>query len=545
MLARHLEDEGHFTSRGMAALVAQARASYPEFAAIAIVDPPGRVVASDPPTTEEGRTTAGIDFSGREWFGEILRGRRTLTYPDVEVSAIRQGRPGLPIGAPISDGRGGLRGVVVAWLRLDAIQALTDRIRFDRTGFAQMTTSFGVLLAHERPVHVVERRSLSGLSVWPIVKSQASGQLPLYTGLSGDRRLAGFATVPEVGWKIWVTQGRAEIEADLIATYRRLLGWTLVALLATLALAILVASQVSSPIAALRNTASAIASGDATRKVPQGGPHEVAGLAQAFEEMLGRLTQAQGALESRLAETAALLAIAKVIGGTLDIPEALRRICRELARLTGAGTVAAHLVDSERTRLDPVAAYHVPKHLLETVATTPVPTRRAGLPRDRLRGGPARLDRRCHARPPLRVAALPRVPPPIRARSSRSSSTTRWPARSTWSGGQERRRFDEAEVAVLQAVGRQAGTLLRSARLHAATERQARQATKLYEVAGQLASLPRPRPCPGSCRAGDAGSPRLRRVGHLRVRRGAGRAGASEGAASRSRSRPEARAPPR
>ena len=66
MLTRHLEDGRHFASRGMATLVAQARAGYPEFAAIAILDPSGRIVASDPPTTEEGRTTAGIDLSDRE-----------------------------------------------------------------------------------------------------------------------------------------------------------------------------------------------------------------------------------------------------------------------------------------------------------------------------------------------------------------------------------------------------------------------------------------------------------------------------------------------
>ncbi len=53
---------------------------------------------------------------------------------------------------------------------------------------------------------------------------------------------------------------------------------------------------------------------------------------------------------------------------------------------------------------------------------------------------------------------------------------------------EERRRFADAELAVLQTVGQQTGTLVRSVRLHEATERQARQATKLYEVAGQLAS---------------------------------------------------------
>ena len=303
----------------------------------------------------------------------------------------------------------------------------------------------------------------------------------------GDRRLAGFATVPDVGWKIWVSQAHAEVEADLNATYRRLLGWTAFALLATVALAISVATYVSRPLAALRNTAGAIAAGDASRQVPQGGPPEVAELARAFEAMLGRLTAAQGALESRLGETAALLAIAKVIGGTLDLPEALRRVCRELARLTGAGTVAAHLVDAERAQLDPVAAYHVPRHLLEVVATSPVPLAEQGFRETVFETGQiAWSDDVAHdprfTFPLFRVfphqSGL--VIPLVLDDQVAGTLYLVW-----W---EERRRFDDAELAVLQAVGRQAGTLLRGARLHAATERQARQATKLYEVAGQLAS---------------------------------------------------------
>jgi HAMP domain-containing protein len=140
----------------------------------------------------------------------------------------------------------------------------------------------------------------------------------------------------------------------------------------------MVATRVSRPVAALRDTAGAIAAGDAARRVPQGGPREVAELAGAFDEMMRRLTAAQGALETRLAESAALLAIARVIGGTLDLHEALRRISRELARLTGAGTVAAYLVNAERSRLEPVAAYRVPKELLEVVATNPVPLAEQG-----------------------------------------------------------------------------------------------------------------------------------------------------------------------
>ena len=350
-----------------------------------------------------------------------------------------------------------------------------------------MTTARGRVLAHESPAYVRERKDFSQLPIWPIVASRDSGQIPRYAGMLGDRRLAGFATVPDVGWKIWVNQAHAEVEADLNATYRRLLGWTALALLATVALAISVATYLSRPLAALRNMAGAIAAGDATRQVPQGGPPEVAELARAFEAMLGRLTAAQGALESRLGETAALLAIAKVIGGTLDLPEALRRVCRELARLTGAGTVAAHLVDAERTQLEPVAAYHVPRHLLEVVATSPVPLAEQGFRETVFETGQiAWSDDVTHdprfAFPLFR--AFPHqsglIIPLVLDDQVAGTLYLVW-----WN---ERRRFDDAELAVLQAVGRQAGTLLRGARLHAATERQARQATKLYEVAGQLAS---------------------------------------------------------
>jgi signal transduction histidine kinase/CheY-like chemotaxis protein/HPt (histidine-containing phosphotransfer) domain-containing protein len=483
-----LTREPDLGSPAMAALLAQTRASYPEFAAIAIVDSSGHVIMADPPPVAlEWLAAAPVDLSARAWFQEILRSHLTVVHPEPEPSPIGASRPGVPIAVPISDGRGELEAVVAAWLRLDAIQSLTSRIRFGSTGFALLTTSEGTLLAHERPDHVLERRSLAQLPVWPVVRARDSGQLPLYTGLLGDRRLAGFATVPGVGWKIWVTQARTEIEADLTATYRRLLGWTLVALLATLALAILVASYVSGPIAALRKTASAIAAGDATRTVPQGGPQEVAGLAQAFQEMLGRLTRAQGALESRLAETAALLAIAKVVGGTLDLPEALRRICRELAHLTGAGTVAVHLVDPQRSRLDPVAAYHVPKALLPILTATPVPIAEQGFKdtvftegliawTDDVAHDPRFVSPLFQAVPHQSGAIVPLV---LDGQVAGTLYLVWWT---------ERRRFDEAELAILQAVGRQAGTLLRSAQLHAATERHAQQATNLYEIAGQLAS---------------------------------------------------------
>jgi len=71
--------------------------------------------------------------------------------------------------------------------------------------------------------------------------------------------------------------------------------------------------------------------------------------------------------------TSSLVTIARAVNGTTDLTETLRLVCRELARLTLAETVAAYLLDVEGKEIRPAAAYHVPKHTLEVLTTTALP----------------------------------------------------------------------------------------------------------------------------------------------------------------------------
>jgi len=80
----------------------------------------------------------------------------------------------------------------------------------------------------------------------------------------------------------------------------------------------------------------------------------------------------------RLGESEALAAISATVSSTLDVREALRRICRELARLLGAGTVAAYLHEFGTGQLVPTAAYHVPKEYLATLSSAPLPLKDQG-----------------------------------------------------------------------------------------------------------------------------------------------------------------------
>jgi methyl-accepting chemotaxis protein len=140
-------------------------------------------------------------------------------------------------------------------------------------------------------VFVQEQRDFSKLPVWPLVTAKEAGQLPAYRGPEGDDRLGGFATVPGVGWKVWVTQARAEVEGDITTAYRQVLGWVLVALLGAAGLVVGLALIISRPIQGVQATATAIAGGALDQQAPEQGPTEVVALARAFNQMAATLRQ--------------------------------------------------------------------------------------------------------------------------------------------------------------------------------------------------------------------------------------------------------------
>jgi PAS domain S-box-containing protein len=78
-------------------------------------------------------------------------------------------------------------------------------------------------------------------------------------------------------------------------------------------------------------------------------------------------------LKAQLTETETLLTVSQAVGSTLDLTETMRRVARETCRALGADMAGAFLADPDQKYLRPIAGYHVPKHLLETFITLPIP----------------------------------------------------------------------------------------------------------------------------------------------------------------------------
>jgi signal transduction histidine kinase/DNA-binding response OmpR family regulator len=196
----------------------------------------------------------------------------------------------------------------------------------------------------------------------------------------------------------------------------------------------------------------------------------------------------QTELTDRLRETEALLGVARTLGDTLDVREALRRICRELARMIGADTSAAYLYDPVNDLLQPYAAYHVPQEHLTTLGTNPLPLKSEGFfltvwrARQPVYSDDVSADTRFHhplfrAIPHQSALLLPLI---LDGDVAGAFYLVWWKTRRT---------FEERELTLLEDVGRQVGLLLRNARLFEDGERDRRRLRILYEVSERLAAV--------------------------------------------------------
>ncbi len=204
--------------------------------------------------------------------------------------------------------------------------------------------------------------------------------------------------------------------------------------------------------------------------------------------LLRENTRLQVELRGRLAESEALVEISSTVSSTLDIREALRRICRALTRLLAADTAAAYLHDLGTDQLVPTAAYHVPKEYLAVLAAAPLRLSEQGFHdtvwRERRPvwsddvARDARFShemfRSFHHQSGL---LLPLV---IDDRVAGNFYVVWWKAR---------RRFEEQELRMLDHVCEQVGLLLRNASLYEEAERNRHRLEVLNDVSRQLAAV--------------------------------------------------------
>jgi methyl-accepting chemotaxis protein len=288
--ASHAAALEHFTQATLTPILARTRANLPSFIRVFVVDPSGKCIADDSLMTAEGMSSVGIDYSDRDYIKEVLQTKRPLADKTVVISKALK-KAGFTVAAPILDGAGRLKGIAVGGIVLDEIQTLAARVRPRKTGYTVVASAQGFAIARPEGGLLEKLEDLSKQPIWPLVTTKNGGQLASYRGTEGDERLGSFATVPGVGWKVWVSQSLSETEQIVRKAYQQVLGLVVVVFLASVGLALLLSRAIVQPIRGVQATATAIAGGALDQQAPEQGPTEVVALARAFNQMAATLRQ--------------------------------------------------------------------------------------------------------------------------------------------------------------------------------------------------------------------------------------------------------------
>ncbi len=289
-----------FTATHLNQELAAAHSAQPALLQLYVGNLAGRAMAAAPPAG------VGVDYSDWNYVRDVLNpGRIGPKYSDVVRFQGDASVAAVVIAVPILDSSRNLVGFLAGTVNLSEVQRLSTFSRIGVNGQAVVVDRRGRVIAHPRDDWRVEAKDLSSSGIFQQSLGQETGA-SWYTDPDGNvPRAAGFATVPVVGWKVWVSQPVADLRSELTPLILSTVEWLLVAIVLALVLGFLGAAWITAPVDELTRAAARIAQGDFVTPVKvreRFAAKELGALAQTFSQMARQLSGAYQTLEEKVSQ---------------------------------------------------------------------------------------------------------------------------------------------------------------------------------------------------------------------------------------------------
>ncbi|QOZ67951.1 hybrid sensor histidine kinase/response regulator [Bradyrhizobium arachidis] len=201
-------------------------------------------------------------------------------------------------------GTGRSPNVVVAEVNLRFIWDLVAGIRVGNTGKAYVVDRQGVLIAHPDLWPALQRSDLSGHAD---VRTALDGVGPPSGGLvkedlSGQRVLSTYATVPSLGWLVFVELPLSEAYAPIYASIGRSTFLLVILLAGAVLVSLFLSRRMTVPIQILTQGARRIGSGDLGLRLAIKTGDELEALGDQFNRMAAHLRESYATLERKVIE---------------------------------------------------------------------------------------------------------------------------------------------------------------------------------------------------------------------------------------------------
>ena len=280
--------------------LAAAHSAQPALLQLYVGNLAGRAVAAAP------TAGVGVDYSDWNYVKDVLNPRRIgPKYSDVVRAQGDASVAAVVIAVPILDARRNLVGFLASTVNLSEVQRLSTYSRIGLNGQAVVVDRRGRVIAHPRDDWRVAAQDLSSSGIFQQSLGQETG-VSWYTDPDGNiPRAAGFATVPVVGWKVWVSQPVAELRSELTPLILSTIEWLLVAIVLALVLGFLAAAWITRPVDELTRAAAQIAQGAFVTPLKvrdRFAARELRALAHTFNQMALQLSGAYQTLEEKVSQ---------------------------------------------------------------------------------------------------------------------------------------------------------------------------------------------------------------------------------------------------
>jgi signal transduction histidine kinase len=120
------------------------------------------------------------------------------------------------------------------------------------------------------------------------------------TGLDGRMVLSSHAVVPRLGWIVFVELPVREVLAPVFTSLYQTLALLALGILLAIVLGALLASRLLVPIKLLQAGAQRLGEGDLSQRIPVTSGDEIGTLARRFNDMAGKIQEAQETLEAKV-----------------------------------------------------------------------------------------------------------------------------------------------------------------------------------------------------------------------------------------------------
>ncbi len=276
------------TPESIAPVFAEFMADRPMIDRISMTDTKGTIVAANPARNPDGTSSIGSNISDRQYFQDAMAKKQGVVSREALIGKTT-GKLVIVLCAPVYDASGTVAGVVLATMGAEDLSAVIGKFRYGTSGHAGVTTETGIVIGHENQNLVLNRADFSKEELWQFMGQQNDGEIARYTDELGHDRIGGFATVPIVGWKVWVSRSVSEIDGLILESYLYDIIWVGLAIALAVGATVLLARQIARPVDAVRLTAVKIADGELGARTSEEGPTEVVELARSINKMADAL----------------------------------------------------------------------------------------------------------------------------------------------------------------------------------------------------------------------------------------------------------------